>query len=403
METPDIANRRLLVVAALPVIVDALLDESQVDDNVPRPPRRHRRKNEAFFKEIRDNDVYSRKMTRFFKHELVIMVVEINDLHGDDCSAAHPESPPDARHRFNLFERLVICLCMLAHSLHLEVCKHLFGCSVSLSHSIYNEGIGLIISKMNASSLPYSVTPLLSTELAQLTYGSEFLDHCVYIVDGIYIQVARTASRHSPYYSFYKGFHAWLIVVLIDRQGRIRAIRCVVPRGNSEAAVLRDMYQTMPPILPHQRILGDGAYRHEVTICETPYDRNGLRGTDDPVIAREFNRLLSSRRVLIENVFARVRQDWQVLDGFFQYHRSKVQDTFLAASILTNRLRIWRQRWTQQTTEEIEEVIDLLHGEYSLDIEDEPLDSDVQRGEEEVQSEEESAETEREWIEDDQE
>lgn len=87
-------------------------------------------------------------------------------------------------------------------------------------------------------------------------------------------------------------------------------------------------------IIGNDRILFDGIYDSVGPPFITPFTRHAghvLTGTE-----RRFNRVLSSSRIIIENVFCRCKSLWDMIGGVYTFSKESLDVTARVAFILTN-------------------------------------------------------------------
>lgn len=252
-----------------------------------------------------------------------------------------------------------MCLYVLSSQLSIYRLEDQFGCSTSTIARIFEDEINKMSVAFNKPDCEFGIRPYTSDELDEwrTTFGDNILENCPYLIDGTYVETRRVGSEwKSKYWSHYKKKHALLFMVLTDRDGRIRMIRCARPTGTSEKRMLDTNmmpYLTSTGALPHgMRIVGDSAYA-SLNYCWCPYNTNemAMAETSEYYRMKEENKFLSSKRVLIEHVFGRLKGDWCRLFNRWCFNLPLLVLSFEVAACLSNMLVINRARWSSHATE----------------------------------------------------
>lgn len=217
-----------------------------------------------------------------------------------------------------------------------------------------------VAARIIAADLPeYDLRPLPPRDQARMILSSDDRSapwHCVYIVDGTYFPIERPKGvRRSRFYSQYRRIHAWLAIVLVDFHGRFRMMKFFPPCGALELGRLEGY---MPEVnlnlfKPSARLLGDKAYKNGAN-CIAPASLAEIDDAPDAdtrgaLIDHNYN--LSRRRVLIEHMFGRLKNDFSIFTQRWPYDRQRLPDVVRACCVLENYLTSMRRRWTPNAIE----------------------------------------------------
>jgi hypothetical protein len=260
---------------------------------------------------------------------------------------------------FNPFELVTIHLFQLANYETLRRQAHRFYLSINSLHADMKSVQNRLLETTKHQGHPDSISPITEEEMYKYVNSPEFHDneadpfrHCIYIVDGAYFRRTRPQLNQALYYSLYKGFHAYLVMLVIDFSGRIRYLRSF-PAGAAAEKTLLDS-QLNVRLFYGLKILGDAAYVFSRN-CVAPYQKPQLQQPVLGAARKKFNVALSKRRILVEHVIGVMKKDWKILQQH-QWHGSEAafKKTLQECAVLTNRLRRLRNRYQVQRINHLE-------------------------------------------------
>lgn len=171
---------------------------------------------------------------------------------------------------------------------------------------------------------------------------------CIGILDGTYLKIAR--PRHPAiqrrYYSWYKGSHCILFLVICDRLGRIRYVDTgVPPRAHSEIGSFcrADLF-----LADDLFLLGDGPFVSD-SRCKVPFTYPQIDALEfDPfeqAKREKYNIELRKQRVLIEWIFGRIKTYFPIFDYRWKSAIHLLPVVFRAGCLLYNHLCRIRNEW----------------------------------------------------------
>lgn len=238
----------------------------------------------------------SRLYTLFYKQALVIYMLLKNHY-------THKKGP---RFKLSLLEQIILTLFKLRYNLPDRTLESLFNVDhVTISRCVLriSSSIACLHVKIHESGL--------------------------YIVDTTTLRIGKDKTPHT--YSGYKHHHGLKYQCLINEHKEIVSISHGIESSIHDKKVFETEYNSIFHTLnPQISILADKAYvgldKYNVKV---PARHNELKYKLDTTNASLFNKQLSSKRVQIEHVFARIKT-YRILSNAYYYTKKKI-DLFIKA------------------------------------------------------------------------